>query len=335
MNRVQSLGYLLPTYTFAGVDTINVTLPPGEELEIKLGDKQYILQGLEGDPWAELHMVSPEKKLITSRESGTIILEQLVGDNKELLWIFPSQESVALGGGSSKECGIQISGLHILDDVKKDKKTGVNIRRDSDRGHMVGHLYDPNQGHIFNGGIFYSTNAEKRVEGPFLIFDFQNDVELKAMYEKVIREMGTSEESTLKRVFDEMQVNYLSDKFKDKLKKLKQGIRIGPLLKRLGGICCYQAFGVCAIIEQLIVSKHLPGRIFYAGGKDHGWPLYQAKKDDQLYVLDTTQSNFVNVNENPGTTFKGVERKSKEETIYGRFRYIDFLPTELVAEVRV
>ena len=186
---------------------------------------------------------------------------------------------------------------------------------------------------MINGGIYFEE-VEQNIQGPFLSSDFANDVELKKTFESIkekIVQTKLKEEEILNTVYDHLRViKYLYDSpRKERLKNIKRLVRIGPLVFRLGGICCYQAFTVCVILEKLLLSGDLRGKVFYANGKGHGWPLYLSKKDDNLYILDTTQGKFFNLNREKDRTFCGYEEKDGKE-IYGRFKYIDYLTPQIV-----
>ena len=330
---VQSICY--PRYTFMGFDYVNFNLDRRQRLGIHFDKNAFLLRRNENeDHTYRLDQLEPrleDTHTLTTRDNGY----ELRDKSGNGFIIFASSEGLQIIGGP----GIIISGPTVLDDVKSSKQLDKDPR-DPIGGHLITSLYNPETGHVIDGGRLY-IDSKDGIKGPFIVIDFERDAELKRSYKNIVSSLGLNdpdkkqsldENTILQRVFDEFKdLKYLYDEnpLKAKLKEIKRGLRVGVLGKRLGAICCYQAYIVCATIERLIVDGYLPGKVFYGSGKDHGWPLYLSK-NGHIYVIDSTQKHFTNLTEHPDETFTGIEIENNKK-VKKKFKYIDFLPPELTS----
>ncbi len=319
---------LLPSYNFYGLDVKRFSLQAGEELGIRVGKELFILSKDE-DGKISLFKGLRKEPLPRNDENHFIIENKI---KNYLVWIYPTENGIEIGGGNA-DGGVTVFGRHVVGDIVKSRNKAKEEKFNPFNYHQIGSLYDPSFGHIINGGVYF-TDSSNGIKGPILDVDFEKDVELRKAYESIKGEtvLGKlqKEEEILEIVYNHLKrIKYLEDSPKqEKLKEIKRLVRIGPLVFRLGGICCYQAFTVCAILEKLILERHLRGKVLYAHGKGHGWPLYLSN-DNQLFIVDTTQKNFLNLMKDKDRTFRGFEIKDDKE-IYGRFKYADFLTPQTV-----
>ncbi|MBI3591266.1 MAG: hypothetical protein HY094_07835 [Candidatus Melainabacteria bacterium] len=319
---------LLPSYSFFSLDIKRFSLKAGEELGIRIGKEVFILSK---DEQRKIDLFKGlRKKPLPRNDENHFIIEDKT--KNYLLWVFPTEEGVQIGGGNANG-GVTIFSKDVIGDIRRSKN---KIREDDftpSNHYRIGALYNPSSGHVIDGAVYF-LDSSNGIKGPFLSVDFEQDVELRKAYknikEKIVLDELTKEEEILKTVYDYLKrIKYLEDSPKtEKLKEIKRLLRIGPLVFRLGGICCYQAFTVCAILEKLILERLLEGKIFYANGKGHGWPLYLSS-NEELFIVDTTQSNFFNLTKEKDRTFYGFEEKDGKE-IDGRFKYLDFLTLQTI-----
>ncbi len=312
----------LPSYSFIGLDIKRFSLKAGEELGIRIGKKIFFLSK---DEQGKISLFAGlRKEPVPSDDEHGFIIEDKIENH--LLWISPKEDMIELGGGSANG-GVTVFSKHVVGDILKHKK---KIQKDEFAPlnyHQIGSLYDPSFGHVIDGGVYF-TDSDKGIQGPFLKVDFEKDIELKNAYGEIkggiVLNNLQQEKEILNIAYEHLiRIKYLNDSpQKEKLKEIKRLLRIGPLVFRLGGICCYQAFTVCAILEKLIHDRLLEGKIFYTHGNGHGWPLYLSK-NEELFIIDTTQKNFFNLTQEKDRTFRGFEIKDDKE-VYGRFKYLDF-----------
>lgn len=314
--------WLFPRYAFPGLDAVSFEIAPKEKLGIQFEGRVFLLERNEADNAFVLNSLNHEPGTTTLTSENDTFHQKSDGVNE--MWMFVDEKFISVIGA-----GVTIMGPNVARDVKRSKQKDEDIRAPMG-GHIISTLYDPKSGHIIDGGRLYE-DSKNGIKPPFIIVDFERDEELKKSYKNITSDLNNLDEKTiLQRVFNEFKdLKYLHDEnpLKEKLKKIKRGIRVGTLVKRLGGICCYQAYIVCAILEKLILDKHLSGKVFYGSGKDHGWPFYLSNNEN-VYVIDPTQKHFTNLNENPDETFCGSEKEDEKEVIK-RFKYKDFLPVEI------
>lgn len=323
---------VFPRYSFTGLDHVQLELEPKEKLGILFNDIPFLLEHNESGGDFELNSLNANgEKILLNNNSNCF--QKKVSDTKAF-WIMVDGRTVFIQG-----TGVLVFGQSVLQGVKSYKQNNKGSL-DPIGGHRIGTLYNPKTGHVIDGGRLYE-DTENGIRPPFIVVDFERDVELKKAYKNITSDLGledssesqsVNEDTLLKRVYDEFKdLKYLYDcnPLKEKLKKINRGIRVGPLVSRLGGICCYQAYIVCAILEKLILNKHFSGRVFYGHAKDHSWPLYISESNNELYILDSTQRKFANLRVNPNELFFGVEEVNGKE-VEKWFKYLDFLPPEFL-----
>lgn len=322
-----------PSYSFTGiVEVLDFKTHKNDEIRIRKRNETYTLtcKGGQSNSKQGFELTSSDGTK-QPQESGAYVLDSDDG----VIWIRHDEEGVQIGGGSAGE-DVLISRPTILTDIITMKGFAKKGDPNITQRITVGALYDPACGHIFDGTVYFLFTEEYE-RAPIILIDFDNDVELKKSYRKITAPFeqatlnssdASIEKDILKRTFNEFKdTKYLDeDSYRERLRKINSGIRVGPLVKRLGGVCAYQTIAVCAIIERLIKDGHLKGKVFYGQGKRHGWPLYLSQ-DNVLYVVDSTQRKLVNLNAYPETQFRGIEEVDGKEE-YKYFRYIDFLPAE-------
>ena len=322
----------LQAFRFKRFEYHKIPITKKPELIISINKRNYFLEYQDSsDGYLIRELDSGNKPLILSND-GFIQLGDIEEDSCSIM-LMKYEDAIVVCGNSSDKGNLIIHGKNISDFVLervKNKKGDNYLHRPE-----IGSLYDPKTGHVINGGSnFYS--GENGINSPIVVVDFENDVELKRVFERVKDKLKIksgsakllSEESILEEIFLEFnKIEYLSDDKIKKLAKVKRGLNLGPVLFRYGQVCRLNAYGVSAITEEAIKKGYLGGKIFYAGQYDHGFPLYKSQSGS-FYVMDATQDKFDNLTTNPEAKHRGCELIDGKE-VYNYYRYQSALRDEM------
>lgn len=304
-NSLQSYSFQEP------MESICFNLQAGEEIRLATLNDEYVFCKTDDSNY-KLFMVQGEGN-IQILPNGENIFD--IGIAK----IQTNQKCIKYEGPED----LSICSNNIIELIKAQK--GEVHKFDLKKGHVIGSLYDPSSGHIIEGGRYPRDPKIYKSPTETIIVDFNNDVVLKQKYNNIKEYLDFNrlpEAEIVYRVYWEFKdTASLTDEDALKIGKTQSGLRIGPLLERIGGVCRHKSVAIAAILEKLIKENYLQGKIFYASGVGHAWALYRATNNN-IYIIDRAQNHFTDLAYEPDAYYEGANDQL--------CLYMDAIPDEVL-----
>ncbi len=292
--RIVMLGALLAEASLEAEDWIALFLH--EIIHIERNDKdklQKIIKEIEESDYSE-EVIKEAEKRVRDIEFAVDMLtaERLIAHGRDPRAVIRLLEKI----GPIHDRLVQKGYLELSDDLGSLETPAIKERVKNlevmielvESHHEIGKKFGPT-GHIIDGGM-----SKGRIPREIIVVDWDRDLKLRKLYKDILKKAniteqdkelsGTKKGGLLYRIFGAVRDAIEDNEFVES-HKAGNVILVGDTIKT-GGVCRHKGPVTAAIIERMIKTGILKGKVYYIRGWEHAWAVYRTS-GGEFVVFDT------------------------------------------------